>query len=161
MAINMFKWKRKEAVVFDVIFRLIVNYSEKNCSSRGEPTDVFKYAAVPLCRITGLASNLRNPNYRNLRTWYWEMCRPMSPDYLPNLHGTLDRDGNADSNRSAGKMFLGQIVPGSVEKHLMKQANIPFSSYALYIITWEMHKHVFHFSISWLSFYIVLPLYYS
>ncbi len=26
-----------------------------------------------------------------------------SPDYLPNLHGTLDRDGNADSSRSSGK----------------------------------------------------------
>ncbi len=29
----------------------------------------------------------------------------MSPDYLPNLC-TLDRDGNADSNRSGGKKFL-------------------------------------------------------
>ncbi len=33
-----------------------------------------------------------------------------SPDYLPNLLGTLDRDGNADSNRSGGKKFLGHIV---------------------------------------------------
>ncbi len=37
----------------------------------------------------------------------------MSPDYLPNLLSTLDHDGNADSNRSGGKKFLGQIVPGN------------------------------------------------
>ncbi len=42
-----------------------------------------------------------------------------SPDYLPNLLGSLDRDGNADSNRSGGKKrflrkkFLGHIVPGN------------------------------------------------
>ncbi len=30
-----------------------------------------------------------------------------------NLLGTLDRDGNADSNRSGGKILLGQIVPGN------------------------------------------------
>ncbi len=38
--------------------------------------------------------------------------RPTSPGNLPYLLGTLDRDGNADSNRSGGKKFLGQIVPG-------------------------------------------------
>ncbi len=42
-----------------------------------------------------------------------------SPDYLPNLLGSLDRDGNADSNRSGGKKrflrkkFLGHIFPGN------------------------------------------------
>ncbi len=56
----------------------------------------------------------------------------MSPDYLHILLGTLDRDGNADSNRSGvkkfqGKKFLGQIVPGNfggkaayVDKKLIK-----------------------------------------
>ncbi len=39
--------------------------------------------------------------------------RPTSPDYLPNPLVTLDRNGNADSNRSGGKTFLGQIVPGN------------------------------------------------
>ncbi len=33
--------------------------------------------------------------------------RPRSPDYLPNLRGTLDRDGNAGSNRSGGKKVPG------------------------------------------------------
>ncbi len=47
-------WKWKESVVFDIIFRLTV-YSEENCSSQGELTEVIKYAAV--CRITGLASS--------------------------------------------------------------------------------------------------------
>ncbi len=47
-------------------------------------------------------------------------CRPnvTSSDYLPNLLGTLDRDGNAESNRSEGKevpgkKFLGHFVPGN------------------------------------------------
>ncbi len=35
-----------------------------------------------------------------------------SPNYLPNLLGSLDCDGNVDSNRSWGKKFLGHIVPG-------------------------------------------------
>jgi len=33
---------------------------------------------------------------------------------LPNLHSTLDHDGNADSNRSGGKKFLWQIVLGNL-----------------------------------------------
>ncbi len=35
---------------------------------------------------------------------------PRSPDYKPNQLGTLDHDGNADSNRSGGKRFLGKIA---------------------------------------------------
>ncbi len=50
-AINMFKWKRKEAVC---LIYFVCKYSEEDCSSRGELTDIIKYAA--LCRITGLAS---------------------------------------------------------------------------------------------------------
>ncbi len=41
-----------------------------------------------------LLRNTRRPNVK-------------SPDYLPNLLGTLDRDGNADSNRSRGKNVPG------------------------------------------------------
>ncbi|KAL0152454.1 hypothetical protein M9458_052177 [Cirrhinus mrigala] len=48
----MVKWKRKEAVVVDSIFRLIVNtYSEDNRSRKGELTDVTKYAAVPFAEL--------------------------------------------------------------------------------------------------------------
>ncbi len=46
--------------------------------------------------------------------------RPTSPDYLPILLSTLDRDGNADINRSGvkkkvpgKKVVLRQIVPGN------------------------------------------------
>ncbi len=44
----MFKWKRRGSDIY-----LACKYSEEDCSSRGELTDVIKYAA--LCRITGLA----------------------------------------------------------------------------------------------------------
>ncbi len=108
--------------------------SEEDCSSRGELTDVIKYAA--LCRITGPA--LFRPREFTLPSRTCEVrttedaspkfaClvlrnarRPnvTSPDYLPNLLGTLDRDENTDSNRSGGKKFLwkkflGHIVPGN------------------------------------------------
>ncbi len=36
-----------------------------------------------------------------------------SLDYLPNFLGSLDHEGNVDSNRSGGKKFLGHIVPGN------------------------------------------------
>ncbi len=102
----------------------VCKYSEEDCSSWGELTDVIKYAA--LCRITGLASfhpreftllslaksELPRMQVRDLYLVLRNACRPnvTSPDYLPNLLGTLDRDGNADSNRSGGKKFLGHIV---------------------------------------------------
>ncbi len=112
----------------------VCKYSEEDCSSRGELTDVIKYAA--LCRITGLASfrpreftlpsltrEVRTAEDASLKFAYLVLRnahRPnvTSPDYLPNLLGTLDRDGNADSNRSGGKKclgkkFLGHIVPGN------------------------------------------------
>ncbi len=101
----------------------ICKYSEEDCSSRGELTDFIKYAA--LCRITGLASFCPREITREVITTedaspkfaylvLRNACRPVtSPDYLPNLLGSLDRDGNADSNRSVGKKFLGLIVPGN------------------------------------------------
>ncbi len=60
----------------------VCKYSEEDCGSRGELTDVIKYAA--LCRITGLASfrpreftllslvksELPRMQVRDLRTWY-------------------------------------------------------------------------------------------
>ncbi len=51
--------------------------------------------------------NMRRPNIK-------------SPDYLPNLLGNLDRDGNADSNRSGGKSswdILFQVI--LVERRLL------------------------------------------
>ncbi len=106
----------------------VCKYSEEDCSSQGELTDVIKYAA--LCRITGLVSSrsreITRPSLtREVRTTddaspkfahlvLRNACRPnvTSPDYLPNL-GSLDHDGNADSNRSGGKKFLGHIVQGN------------------------------------------------
>ncbi len=133
---NRLKWKRKEAVVFYSLY-FICTYSEEDCSSRGELTDVIKYAAA--CRITGLASfhplELTLPSLtREVRTTEDESqkfaylvlintCRPnvKSPDYLPNLLCSLDRDGNANSNRSGGtksswNIFFRVI---SVEKRIM------------------------------------------
>ncbi len=105
----------------------VCNYSEQDCSSRCELTDVIKYTAV--CRITGLASfhpqELTLPSLtREVQTT--EDAKPKfaylvlrnarrpnvkSQDYLPNLLSSLDHDGNADSNRSGEKMFLAHIVP--------------------------------------------------
>ncbi len=111
------------------IFRLYLTYSEIVCSSRGELTDVIKYAA--LCRIPRLASScpweftllsltreVRTNEDVSPKFAYFELRntrRPnvTSPDYLSNLLGTLDRDGNADSNRSGERKFLRHIVPGN------------------------------------------------
>ncbi len=86
----------------------VCKYSEKDCSSRCELTDVIKYAAV--CRITGLAScrcEVRttedaSPKFAYLVLRNTHRLNIKSSDYLPNLLGSLDRDGN----------FLGHIVPG-------------------------------------------------
>ncbi len=73
-AINMFKWKRKEAVVFDIIYH---KYSVEDCTSQGELTDDIKYAA--LCRITGLASSRARgftlPS-RTRKVWTTEVACP-------------------------------------------------------------------------------------
>ncbi len=53
-AINMFRWKRRGSGVWYHISSYC-KYSEGNCSSQGELTDVIKYAA--LSRITGLVSS--------------------------------------------------------------------------------------------------------
>ncbi len=115
---------------------LACKYSEEDCSSRGELTDVIKYIA--LCRITRLALfrpwELTLPSLtREVRTtedaslkFVFLVLRNThspnvkSPDYLSNLLGTLDRDWNADSNRSGGKKswdILFQVI--SLEMWLM------------------------------------------
>ncbi len=101
----------------------VCKYSEEDCSSRGELTDVIKHAAV--CRITGFASfrpreftlpsltrEVRttedaNPKFAYLILRNARRPNVTSPDYLPNLLGTLDRDGNADSNMTGGKKVPG------------------------------------------------------
>ncbi len=115
----------------------VCKYSEEDCSSRGELTDVIKYAALYI--ITGLASvrlreltllsltsEVRTTEDASPKFAYFvlrNVSRPnvKSPDYLPNLLGTLDSDGNADSNRSGGKKcswdILFQVI--SVEERLM------------------------------------------
>ncbi len=114
-------------------------YSEENCSSRGKLTWRFQVRCCSICRITGLASSRPRMSTLPRRTYEIQTTedailkfaylvlrntrRPTSPDYLPNLHGTLDRNGNADSNRSAGKKCswdkLFQVI--SVEKRLLIQ----------------------------------------
>ncbi len=167
-SINLLKWKWKEEMLFDIIFRFIVmyvplmktkrgsgvwyhissycKYSEENCRSQGELTDVIKYAA--LCRITGLVSSRPQECTLPSRTCEFRsteemspkfayilrnVCRPKSPDYLPILLGTLDRDGNADSNRSGVRN-----VPGtnSLTAHFCSP------------VTWMMH-HSFRFHSIW------------
>ncbi len=94
----------------------VCKYREEHCSSRGELTDVIEYAAV--CRITGftlfrpreltlpsLTREVRttedaSPKFANLILRNTRRHNIKSPDYLPNLLGSLDRDGNVDSNRS-------------------------------------------------------------
>ncbi len=119
-AINMFKWKQKRQWC---LIYFVCKYSEEDCSSRGELTDVIKYAA--LCRITGLASSHpreftlpsltrevrttedASPKFAYLVLRNTRRPNVKSPDYLPNLLGSLDCDGNADSNRSGGKKVPG------------------------------------------------------
>ncbi len=82
----------------------VCKYSEEDCSSRGELTDVIKYAAV--FRIPGLASvRLRelslssrtrevrttedsSPKFAYLVLRNTRRPNVKSPDYLPNLLGT-------------------------------------------------------------------------
>ncbi len=107
---------KKEAEVFDIIFRLIVNTVRE--------TAVAKASWLMLSSM--LLFHLQN--YWTLCTWYWEMAL----DWEEQSHAVLrhqtvcliftvlvttsqytDHDGNADNNRSGGGNFLGQIVPGN------------------------------------------------
>ncbi len=68
--------------------------------------------------LPSLTREVRTTKDARLRFAYLvlrNMRRPnvTSPDYLPNLLGTLDHDGNADSNRSRGEKFLGHIDLGN------------------------------------------------
>ncbi len=106
-------------------------YSEENCSSRGELTDVIKYAA--LCRITGLASSRlreftllsRTREVRTtddasvldaqMRTWYWETHadpRQIAMEMQSKRQQVWGKKSSWD------KLF--QVI--SVEKRLMLQA---------------------------------------
>ncbi len=107
----------------------VCKYNEEDCSSRVEMTDVIKYAAV--CRITGLASfhpqeltlpsltcEVRTTEDASLKFVYLVLRNAAQTyRYVTRLFVQsslyLDRHGNADSNRSGGKKFLGHIVPGN------------------------------------------------
>ncbi len=114
-AINMFKWKRREEVVFDIIFCLIVNTVRKIAvakagwltlsSSLRCSLQNYQTCIVPSAGVHTPESNLWSLNYRvrNLHIYilYWETC--IDPHHWPDLLGTLDRDGNTDSDRSGGR----------------------------------------------------------
>ncbi len=85
-AINMFKWKRKEAVVLDIIFRLIINTWRKIAVAEASwlmLSSTLLFAELPdLCRsvhrrshsrVELTKSELPRTQVRNLRTWYREM----------------------------------------------------------------------------------------
>ncbi len=117
-AINIFKWKWKEAVVFD-IFCLIVNTVRKIAVAKASwltLSSTLLFAELPdLCRpIRGSSHFLVEiakselPRMQVLAYLVLRNARrPTSPDYLPNLLGTLDRNGNSESNRSGGKKVPG------------------------------------------------------
>ncbi len=120
-AINMFKWKCREEVVFDIIFCLIVNTVRKIAvakagwltlsSSLRCSLQNYQTCIVPSAGVHTPESNLWSLNYRvgNLHIYIYiyiilrTVHRPTSPGYWPDLLGTLDRDGNTDSDRSGGR----------------------------------------------------------
>ncbi len=70
------------------------------------------FAELPDLQHSVNVREVRTPEYASPKFAYLVLrntCRPnvKSPDYLPNLLGILDGDGNADSNRSEGKQFHG------------------------------------------------------
>ncbi len=122
----MFKWNRKEAVVFDIIFHLIVNTVRKIAEAEASwltLSSTLLFAELPDFRpreltLSSLTREVRTTEDASPKFAYLVLRntrRPTSPDYLPILLGTLDRDGNADINRSGvkKKTFLGKKVPGT------------------------------------------------
>ncbi len=124
----------KESVVFHIIFNFIVNTARKIAVAKASlltlsstllfhlqnyPTYIVPSSGVHFtlpsrtCEVR--TTEDASPKYLVLRNGPGlggaVAHSPTSPDYLPNHHGTLACDGNADSNMSGEKMFLGQIVP--------------------------------------------------
>ncbi len=127
----MFKWKQKEAVVFDIIFHLIADWYSAICRITGVvpnsdplpdyyPPNIGRVRCGGGVRIRQSDSdfNERGNNLAGGRKWaQHRTCVVPSPavhtppcrtcevwtteDAVRNLR-TLDRDGNADSNRSGG-----------------------------------------------------------
>ncbi len=94
-AIYMFKWKLKRQWC---LIYFVCEYSEEDCNSQGELTDVIKYAAV--CRICpreltlpSLTREVRttedaSPKFAYLVLRNTRRPNVKSPGYLPNLLGT-------------------------------------------------------------------------
>ncbi len=131
-------------------------YSEEDCSSQGELTDVIKYAAV--CRITGLVSfhlheltlpslnrEVRATEDASLKFAYLVLRNTRRPnvkssDYLLNLLGT--KTTMEDSNRSEGKSswdIFFQII--SVEKLLMFHRTNRCLGCVGYVYVGRMHQN--------------------
>ncbi len=131
-AINMFKWKWKEAVVSHIIFCCIVN-TERTISVAESSwltlASTLLFAELPNLHTRPVLRsslhtpklNLWSPNYRGRKSKILGTEKlegavahsPTSPDYLPNLHGTLAHDGNAHSNKSGEKTNPEKKVPGT------------------------------------------------
>ncbi len=109
-------WNENEKRQWCLIY-FICKYSEEDCSSRGELTDVIKYADVCVVQSVGftlpsLTREVRttedaSPKFAYLVLRNARRHNVTSPDNLPNLLGTLDHDGNADTNWSVGKTYSG------------------------------------------------------
>ncbi len=107
----------------------VCKYSEEDCSSRGELTDVIRYAAV--CRITRLyvapsagahtpesnscKSELPRMQVRNLRTCYWETRADLTLSHqtICLIFSVLRPGWKCRQQQVWGKKFLGHIFPGS------------------------------------------------
>ncbi len=101
-AINTFRWKRRGSGVWYPISSYC-KYSEGNCSSQGELTDVIKYAA--LSRITGLVSS---------RTLEFTPQVELAKSELQRTNSEICILGIEKHQQVWGKnKFLGQIVPGN------------------------------------------------
>ncbi len=97
-------------------------YSEENCSSQGELTEVIKYAA--LCRITGLASYRRGSSHcrvefakselmrmkvRKLRTWYLETRADLRHQTICLIFSVLQTEMETQTATGLGE----KKVPGT------------------------------------------------
>ncbi len=93
---------------------LVCKYSEEDCRSRGERADVIKYKnywnCCSVCGITlpSLTREVRTTEDASPKFAYLVLRNAGRPNVmLPNILGSIDCDGNADSNRSGWKKVPG------------------------------------------------------
>ncbi len=103
-SVNMFKWneKRQWCLIY-----FVCNTVRKIAAAEASwltLSSTLLFAELPdLRRSVRGSSNSWSPKFAYLVLRNARRPNVTSPDYLPNLLGSLDRDGNADSNRSGGK----------------------------------------------------------